>query len=1153
MIRSKTQVRSARQTVAALAILLWISMSSAPSAHAQSVGAACSVASGSLTMMNGQVLVCNGSNWVLSHTISTSGAVGIGTTTPYDALDLASTDQYANMRVIQNVHSSADGNMYIGYNNAAGSYLYLYGQGTTPQMMVEGSNGYVGIGTTSPGQKLTVEGNLLLGGTANAAIYTDTRDINNNSAVYFFGAGTNSGDIISTGTGATSQGMVTALYGGSWGSTNIQMLHNGTNGVITTGAGNIIFTPATGNVGIGTTSPNALLTVRSNSEGTENLISLFNNAGTDYLLGVANVADGQSFYLNGNSGRQITVTAGGNVGIGTTSPSTTLAVNGNAYFNGTTEYLGGNPTGSYIGAITSGVVNPAPAIMLVDHTNNYTWELVNGWSAAGDFQINKGGTGPMLTITSGGNVGIGTTGPDKLLEVNGVSHLGNDVYLTRTDGFATASLVVDNSTTTGIALQKAAGGTIGNIVLNASNVNVPSGSLGVGTSSPGYTLDVNGNIHLAGTLYTPGSSSNYGSVTIDGSKNGWSGINFKQSGTNQKTLMINTSVSGIYNSADNTWDWYWTNGTLTTGTVPAANVSGGTLSGNYTFGSSLVVDGNITANGGYLYTSDGSNGLVQSSNGNLYLRPVNGSAVVVMDTGTVTVSGNLTASSNIYWGTGGNWLSAYLNQAVLTSSSPSFNNVTINGVGTIWGTITNQALTTGNAPTFAGETLNGTLTVNGNIDNNGALLQVNGGYVYPGRNDGGGNYQTSWYLASNGTYGLMTNTNLYAGNFYVAGVGWLWGNITNQGLTTGAAPTFAGETLNGTLTVNANINSNGQIQQVQGGYIWPGRNDGGGNYQGSWYLGSSGSWGLYTNTSMYFQGSIFQGYGAYIWPGRNDGSNANGQQSWYLASNGSYGLYTNTGMYFAGNLYVGSGQVATNGDVYMSWAGVWASQWVNQNLTTGAGPTFGNLYINCCGIGWLSNILNQSVTTGATPTFANVEVSSNLYLGYEGNWISTMLNTGCITVNWSGYCGYQMNINGNSYTTGNTWSSNYYHDSDIRLKMDIKPVKGLDIIEKLSGVQFRWKKDGTLSAGVIAQDVEKVMPEAVSADHQGIKAVSYDALIAPLIESVKELKAENDNDATAIAVLKAQNATATAAISALHADNDNLRARLDALERAQAR
>jgi hypothetical protein len=89
--------------------------------------------------------------------------------------------------------------------------------------------------------------------------------------------------------------------------------------------------------------------------------------------------------------------------------------------------------------------------------------------------------------------------------------------------------------------------------------------------------------------------------------------------------------------------------------------------------------------------------------------------------------------------------------------------------------------------------------------------------------------------------------------------------------------------------------------------------------------------------------------------------------------------------------------------------------------------------------------------------------------------------------------------------------------SDERLKEDIKVVdSALDKVKQLRGVTFKYKTDGKVSAGVIAQDVEKVLPEAViekelplkQDDGQAYKTVRYDALHALLIEAVKELSDE---------------------------------------------
>ncbi|MBI4930604.1 MAG: hypothetical protein HY841_07570 [Bacteroidetes bacterium] len=103
---------------------------------------------------------------------------------------------------------------------------------------------------------------------------------------------------------------------------------------------------------------------------------------------------------------------------------------------------------------------------------------------------------------------------------------------------------------------------------NKYAIVVPStgGNVGIGTITPTQKLDVAGNINMStagSTIYASGSQSTYGALTIQGTKNGWGGINFRDgAGSNMKTLMIYPSYSGIFNTADNNWDWYWNNGAL---------------------------------------------------------------------------------------------------------------------------------------------------------------------------------------------------------------------------------------------------------------------------------------------------------------------------------------------------------------------------------------------------------------------------------------------------------------------------------------------------------------------------------------------------------------------------------------------------------------
>jgi hypothetical protein len=66
----------------------------------------------------------------------------------------------------------------------------------------------------------------------------------------------------------------------------------------------------------------------------------------------------------------------------------------------------------------------------------------------------------------------------------------------------------------------------------------------------------------------------------------------------------------------------------------------------------------------------------------------------------------------------------------------------------------------------------------------------------------------------------------------------------------------------------------------------------------------------------------------------------------------------------------------------------------------------------------------------------------------------------------------------------------------------------LDAVQALRGVSFDWIDNGGSEIGVIAQEVEAVLPALVNTNDQGIKTVKYGNMVAVLIEAVKELKAE---------------------------------------------
>lgn len=97
-----------------------------------------------------------------------------------------------------------------------------------------------------------------------------------------------------------------------------------------------------------------------------------------------------------------------------------------------------------------------------------------------------------------------------------------------------------------------------------------------------------------------------------------------------------------------------------------------------------------------------------------------------------------------------------------------------------------------------------------------------------------------------------------------------------------------------------------------------------------------------------------------------------------------------------------------------------------------------------------------------------------------------------------------------------------YYSSDARLKENVEPIgDALDKLDMIRGVTYDWTdsyveakggEDGYFvrknDVGVIAQEIERVLPQIVGENAQGFKAVRYERLVALLIEAVKELRAE---------------------------------------------
>ena len=88
-----------------------------------------------------------------------------------------------------------------------------------------------------------------------------------------------------------------------------------------------------------------------------------------------------------------------------------------------------------------------------------------------------------------------------------------------------------------------------------------------------------------------------------------------------------------------------------------------------------------------------------------------------------------------------------------------------------------------------------------------------------------------------------------------------------------------------------------------------------------------------------------------------------------------------------------------------------------------------------------------------------------------------------------------------------------FSTSDIRYKTNIVPIPdAIDKVNQISGIHFDWIEDINVHGnsggdiGVIAQELEAILPEVVTTRENGVKAVKYDKIVPLLIEAIKDLQ-----------------------------------------------
>jgi hypothetical protein len=338
------------------------------------------------------------------------------------------------------------------------------------------SSGNVGIGTTTPGTLLQVNGDIT------AALGGNVADAG--GALQFRNGSLSTYSPMSQVKGVLTNSAGTELQGGISFSTRPL----GAAGQVMTERMRIT---DTGNVGIGTSSPSARLNVVGTNEFTLGFLAqtsstqtpitnhpvalLYNSstaagngAGLRYQIadttgngqtagGTGMVATAKTsstvtadmYFYTGTSER-MRITSAGNVGIGTTAPGYKLDVNGTGYFNSSVQFFSQDGF-----RFTS-----ASAVSAMRFGSAFTGESTAEWAydrAAGAITLSQGATGSALNermrITSAGNVGIGTTGPGYRLDIASGDTSAGLGYAMRIRSNATATAATIQFTNSAVSAQ----------------------------------------------------------------------------------------------------------------------------------------------------------------------------------------------------------------------------------------------------------------------------------------------------------------------------------------------------------------------------------------------------------------------------------------------------------------------------------------------------------------------------------------------------------------------------------------------------------------------------------------------------------------------------------------------------------------------------
>ena len=1010
------------------------------------------------------------------------------------------------------------------------------------------SSGRVGMGTDSPGSYNASADNLVVqndGGTGSAGI-TVRAGTGAQSTVYF-----------ADGTGASD-----AIRG------YVQYFHNGDFLRFGTDANERLRILSDGKVGVGITSPNRMLvlaqansTAYSSSDFDQNyhLLKLQNTtdsktAGLQFLIGsngeaaitATEVSDGETNLCFGTRGggsrsEKVRITSAGNVGIGNSAPGAKLQIestsdqlkltypsvasyihevdsNGDySIAKDSSERLRINSSGKVKCLGGAEVVGSGSQALLIGSTDSQSAQLTldgdsNGdgagadyasilHSTAGDLELNnrknqsilfKTGSAEdeRLRITSDGKIGVGSS------TINFPSGTGLQVYDSSTPRIKLANSTTGTGATDGSYLYVSGSDFI---IENKESANMrfyTSATEKMRLDSSGRLL-LNGGSDVRMELGTNGTTAtnDRNHIRADGDNLKYNTCDsgnhiFEVNGTERMRLDANGNLGvGISNPSD-----YHAN-------AHRLVVDGGMTLANASTSAIFFAD-SATGTGEYV-------GQLNYDHGSNYMQFVvnNGEAMRLDSTRNLTIGPYNT--------------SPYVKGMKLFPDNGGRSTLVLNGTGTDH---TALGVYDGNSSSYK-LTLkhNGSASFgspnSGSTSGYGTSISIasNAGDIRAQCTSSASQYTQLFgaYFGTNKTFHVLANGSTEFDGLMTLNAGLVSVGTSSRGARLGNIKVGwdglynSVQTDDGTSNLYLQYSSSGGVYIGTNGLVWHSNNDGSGSGLDADLLrGLQPSTGPVANNVMLRDGSK-DARARYFIAGTSD-ANTDG---WFRARNDNNSTMTPTGAVVMLNGWYYH-QSRGNFQNWLNGAGVT----ISTNSTSAQIQSGGWFYNTNSGYG-LYNVANNThfySDSGASWILRSAASSNGIKFDAGGattrGWVYANTSNEIGFLNNAGSWALRVYSNKNVQTYGDiTATGNVTAYSDITLKDDIETIPdALEKVSQIRGVTYNRNdlEDAPRQTGVIAQEVEKVLPEVVSENKDGIKTVAYGNIVGLLIEAIKELKAE---------------------------------------------